>query len=115
MSEQPSVVLFSFYGFPPLIDSLAADPEETKNIAGKKFSASFRSLLMMRVHVLRVYWTLVVRGLQLNRFFTSLSSRTRASCRPEWYPAQRFSGTSPLLKEHHGTATRRWGECTPHR
>jgi hypothetical protein len=45
MSELPSVVLFSFYGFlSPLIDSLAADPEETKNTAGKEFSASFRSL-----------------------------------------------------------------------
>ena len=77
MSEQPSVVLFSFYEFPPLIDSLAADPEETKNIAGKEFSASFRSLLMMHVHVLRAYWTLVVRGLQLKRFLTSLFAHAR--------------------------------------
>ena len=79
---------FHFTDFPPLIDSLAADAEETKNRAGKEFSASFRSLLMMHVHVLRVYWILVVRGLQLKRFFTSLFAHARE------LPAGMVSGLS---------------------
>ena len=80
MSEQPSVVLFSFYGSPPLIDSLAADPEETKNIAGRNsppHSDPFNDAGSRLAGLLDLSRT----GLQLKRFLTSLFARARAAGR----------------------------------
>ena len=53
--------IWIFLCLSPLIDCVNWGSGRDEEQSREKFSARFRSVLMMHVHVLQVYWTLVVR------------------------------------------------------